>query len=867
MSELLASANDADLLLEGDIDRLRLLADTMPHLVWYADAAGRIEYVNRRWVEYTGFTLEMMRPSVVKGIVHPDERERVLAAWFATIREGRPYEVEYRLRRNADGSYRWFVARARPVRGADGTIRGWVGTATDIDEQQRTREALEFLLAAQEAFATAADLATVFDAFARVAVTRFADWCLVLRAAEPPERTVLAAAHHDATAADAVRELARGVPPTGWALLFERLRAGAILVPSFSDEQLARLESEVDDPQALRGLGPRSAIVAPLADERGAVSGAIVLVAAESGRAFTDADLTVAERVAVRATTALETIEHLERAQRQSEQLRRIELATQSAFAATSVDLVETARRIARACTPEIADRATVYFKENAEHVRLLAVYDVDERMIESAYALRETYPLAINEPIREVLATGRPRLLADIDETAIEGISRDAGYRRLLRALALRSSLIVPLRAARGGNAVGALVLSLCRDNPRRYNARDIPLAEEVAARVALALETAARHDREHRVSQTFQRASLPTDLPKIPGTFLSAWYEAGSTEALVGGDWYDAFRLLDGRLVLSIGDVAGSGLDAAVIMGSVRQSIRTAAIINPSPRLALDAVDRVVRALGERYVTAFVAIFDPLLGELHYASAGHAPPLLRTADGAIDALAGGNGLPLGLRNLASGEAALHVLSPGSQLLLYTDGLTESERNISEGELRLRDALAVGGVTARRLFERAMAGREARDDVAMLLLNFERPLFEVESTQRAVRWRFATASARAGTAIRRKARRYLAAYGLGDHELGQAEIVIGELIGNAVRYASGIVDVFVDTSTVQPVVHVLDEGPGWELNPRLPADLMSERGRGLFIVNALSEELSISRRAGNRGSHARVVLQTARDR
>jgi Stage II sporulation protein E (SpoIIE)/Plasmid pRiA4b ORF-3-like protein len=101
---------------------------------------------------------------------------------------------------------------------------------------------------------------------------------------------------------------------------------------------------------------------------------------------------------------------------------------------------------------------------------------------------------------------------------------------------------------------------------------------------------------------------------------------------------------HLPDGRVVLSIGDVAGSGLEAAVTMASVRQSIRTAALINPDPVRVLDAVDRIVRAMThDRFVTAWVAVFDPVCCELVFANAGHPPPLVRYAGGSIAELAYG--------------------------------------------------------------------------------------------------------------------------------------------------------------------------------------------------------------------------------
>ena len=147
---------------------------------------------------------------------------------------------------------------------------------------------------------------------------------------------------------------------------------------------------------------------------------------------------------------------------------------------------------------------------------------------------------------------------------------------------------------------------------------------------------------DREHRALLGFQNAALPKQLPAVPGMKFDAMYEAAGKDALVGGDWYDAFRLTDGRIVISVGDVMGSGLDAAVTMAAARQAIRGAAQVFPEPAAVLDAADRALRSeQPDRIVTAFLGIIDPVTGMLSYASAGHPPPLMWYPDGAIGELA----------------------------------------------------------------------------------------------------------------------------------------------------------------------------------------------------------------------------------
>ena len=363
-----------------------------------------------------------------------------------------------------------------------------------------------------------------------------------------------------------------------------------------------------------------------------------------------------------------------------------------------------------------------------------------------------------------------------------------------------------------------------------------DIPLAEELALHAGRAVNAAMYYEQEHRVSQTFQSAALPNDLPNIDGIKLSVRYEAGRTEALVGGDWYDAFPLPDGRLVLSIGDVAGSGLDAAVTMGTVRQSIRTAALINPNPLAVLDAVDRVVRAACDRFVTAFVAIFDPLFGDLRYACAGHPRPLLRSPNGDITELDGG-GLPLGLREDHESRIFLHqTLSPGSSILFYTDGLVEADRDLLTSEAQLIDLLAVSNpmtMTADSLYEGIFRDKIAHDDVALMLFHYEHSPLAATQPKSAYHWHFHSADGISATAARHEFRSVLDQHGLKVNDIQSSEIIFGELIGNGQRYASGDLDVYVDLTTPYPVLHVLDRGPGVDLNPRLPSDPMSERGRG----------------------------------
>lgn len=127
---------------EGSDSLYRLIADTIPHMVWSARADGSLDFFNRRCHEYTGFDREHLAGWAWKDVIHPEDWQRCLATWTRSLQSGERYEVEYRLRR-ADGAYRWHHGAAVPVRNAAGRIERWFGTCTDIDEQIHSAQLLE----------------------------------------------------------------------------------------------------------------------------------------------------------------------------------------------------------------------------------------------------------------------------------------------------------------------------------------------------------------------------------------------------------------------------------------------------------------------------------------------------------------------------------------------------------------------------------------------------------------------------------------------------------------------------------------------------------------------------------------------------
>jgi anti-sigma regulatory factor (Ser/Thr protein kinase) len=195
--------------------------------------------------------------------------------------------------------------------------------------------------------------------------------------------------------------------------------------------------------------------------------------------------------------------------------------------------------------------------------------------------------------------------------------------------------------------------------------------------------------------------------------------------------------------------------------------------------------------------------------------------------------------------------------------ILLYTDGLVESTGDILAGTARLRQMLARSDVrdaphpaaTLCRLMlapdEGRRRGRFSNDDVAVLT---------VTATREIARWRFPPDDATSAMDARRELVALLRATGASAADLDAAELVFGELLGNAVRHTHGPVDAALDLSGTEPVLHVLDRGPGFTYHARLPNDKLSEGGRGLFIISKFAREVSVEMRPDG-GSHARVVL------
>ncbi len=317
---------------------------------------------------------------------------------------------------------------------------------------------------------------------------------------------------------------------------------------------------------------------------------------------------------------------------------------------------------------------------------------------------------------------------------------------------------LAVPLLA--GGERLGVMVF-LSGLEVATFSGDDRSMAGEVAARASTALYNATRFEHERNLAHLLQQALLPDALPAVPGVLLDAAYRAGTAGTEVGGDWFDAVALDDGRLLVSVGDVMGKGAAAAALMSQVRSAIRAYGMADPRPSVVLAQLDRLVDTVGDgRLVTALVGVVDPRAGRVHLASAGHLAPLvvgpgrLEIVDAAQRRILGarvplaasprlgvadgawtGNGVGAAARDAAGeGDCAVELGSDDT-LILYSDGLVERrEEPITAGIARLgacasRCANGAGwpARAASLLVEALAIGDGVDDDVVVLTVGMDR--------------------------------------------------------------------------------------------------------------------------------------------
>ena len=315
------------------------------------------------------------------------------------------------------------------------------------------------------------------------------------------------------------------------------------------------------------------------------------------------------------------------------------------------------------------------------------------------------------------IAAERRPVILGHVDHSnVLNPILLDKGIQSLMG---------VPLLVH--GAVTGVLHVGTVHD--RVFTADDAALLQLAADRAALAVQS-LRSREDHAAAAALQRSLLPTALPVVDGVEVAARYVPGAGQ--VGGDWYDVFPLPWGELGVVVGDVAGSGLGSAVVMGRMRSALRAYALEFPDPADVVRKLDQKMQYFeGEVMATVSYALLDPASGRLRISSAGHFPPVIAApghrgalAEIAVDA-------PIGITDAPRRQVTTLALVPGAVLCFFTDGLVERRTQPLDDYITLLCETVSPHAPPESVCASvmgALVGSEhSGDDIALLILRWQR--------------------------------------------------------------------------------------------------------------------------------------------
>ncbi|MGW4897494.1 SpoIIE family protein phosphatase [Kitasatospora sp. NPDC004240] len=522
----------------------------------------------------------------------------------------------------------------------------------------------------------------------------------------------------------------------------------------------------------------------------------------------------------------------------------------------TTLDVRRTAEELAGMASRDFCDYATVDLAEEVLRgeepptlaagapVELERVAVTGPRADSPLYPPGELVRWAGRTPQAAGFATGHSALVPEV-ATDAGWRTQDAERTQAVVEFGLASLIAVPLTAR--GVLMGVACFWRSRDRGP-FEEDDLSLAEELAARAAVSIDNARRFTREHTMAVTLQHSLLPRALPEQSA--LDIAYRYLPAQAGVGGDWFDVIPLPGTRVALVVGDVVGHGLHAAATMGRLRTAVQNFSSLDLPPDELLGHLDELVTHIDQETAavdgtpaitgaTCLYAIYDPTAATCVMARAGHPPPAVVQPDGAAGFLDLPAGPPLGLGGMPF-EAAEVRLPPGSSLVLYTDGLVEDRtRDIGIGLDVLSASLAHPGRSPQEVCEAVLGTllpARQTDDIALLVARTR-----VLAPDRTAEWEVAPTPAAVAQA-RAQATRQLAEWGL--EEAGfVTELVLSELVTNAIRYASGPITVrmLYDRTLICEVSDTSSTAP--HLRYAVADD---EGGRGLFLVARLAERWGV---------------------
>ncbi|WP_334662810.1 SpoIIE family protein phosphatase [Streptomyces cyaneofuscatus] len=518
-----------------------------------------------------------------------------------------------------------------------------------------------------------------------------------------------------------------------------------------------------------------------------------------------------------------------------------------------SLDVRRTAQDVADVLVPEFGDLAAIDLAESVlagdepskalgagdPHLLRVAVRGADGW---PAGLLRpgEAFPELPDRPDIRNLQEGRTVIT---DRAHLERAIGDSPTGRKLLPENGRSLAVAPLYAR--GLVLG--IIGVWRtDHHEPFDELDADLMTEIAAHAALSIDNARRYHRENHAAVTLQQRLLPAATTSTPALDAVGRYLPAAGGAEIGGDWFDVLPLPSLRVGVAVGDVRGHGLHAAATMGRLRTAVQTLGDLELPPDELLTRLDELVTRLAAEAgpaehdtvgATCLVALYDPVTQRCTFASAGHPPPIVVTPDGTAHPVPVRPGPPLGVGGLPFETTSVQLV-PGSWLALYTDGLLSGDVGDVDAEVD-RLALRIAGLhrsgsplkEAGEALTSERARQPAADDTALLLARI-RPL----RPDAVAGWEFPADPASVADA-RAAASAKLAEWGLELLDF-TVELIVSELVTNAVRYAGGPVGLRLIHDTVL-YCEVSDPS---NTQPRLRrAALGDEGGRGLFLVAQLS--------------------------
>ncbi|SNY60241.1 Serine phosphatase RsbU, regulator of sigma subunit [Paractinoplanes atraurantiacus] len=459
------------------------------------------------------------------------------------------------------------------------------------------------------------------------------------------------------------------------------------------------------------------------------------------------------------------------------------------------------------------------------------------EMLDEADERLPPVWKRAANDPRAPLVAaatSGTPSFVTDGEP--LREVATDRHEQRV------RSLASLPLRTA---SLTGALTVGY--RHAHTWLPAERALLHAAAQLVGQAAERARRFEAQHGTAQLLQRSMLPEHLPELDTFRIAARYDVGVDGNAAGGDFYDAFTLLDGRLAMVLGDVAGHDVRAAAVMGQVRAALRAMALTDPAPPSVLAGLDRLVGSLGaesrneEIFVTVVYGVLDPADGTITMSSAGHPPPVLRRAGVAGEAPTAElvkvpPGAPLGLGGRwQTGQVRLE---PGDTILMFSDGVVERRgRALNDG----LDALVAVTASAasgdpRNLCALATTAVPGATDDDVAVLAVERAVAMSRSATMLV-----PAEPTGPSRVRQWMTTRLREWSLPEAVIGAAILCTSELTTNALLHAGTPAQVHIDLNAERLLVSVADTGTRGTVI-RAHTDTMSSRGRGLGLIEELSD-------------------------